>query len=149
MYWMLPMRCLYGFALLCCFYLTAPLAIGDENAPSTGSEPALQPRHTQWLDEVRAQREAWEAQRKAARQASNARLRMFDPWGAAQLNALDRESESHRRAARNRSEQFRRSSEAKAEAQRQAMEWRREERGKRLWQYTPYGRDDSWFYGGY
>jgi hypothetical protein len=143
------MRYFHGLALLCCFCLTAPLAISDENAPSTGSEPALQPRQTQWLDEVRAQREVWETQRKAARQASNARLRMFEPWGAAQLEALDREAESHRQAARNQSEQFRRSSEAKAKAQRRALEWRREEREKRLWQYTPYGWDDPWFYGGY
>ena len=128
------MRYLHWPALLCCFCLTAPLAIGDENAPSSDPEPAHQPKQTQWLDEVRAQREAWEAQRQAARQASNARLRMFDPWGAAQLEALDRETESRR---------------PKAEAQRRAMERRREEREKRMWQYTPYGWDDPWFSGGY
>ena len=147
------MRQPHGLLLCCCFFLNASMAIGDQQTqapgadsePATQSQPTTQPQPTPWLEEVRAQREAWEAQRQAAHQAANARLRLFDPWGAAQLQALDQEAEERRRAARTRSELFRRSTEAK----RRAMEWQREERERMMWQYTPYGRDDPWFYGGY
>jgi hypothetical protein len=50
-----------------------------------------EPEGTQeWLDEVRAQRRAWEERRRAAREAMDARRRLIDPWGAAQQEAREK-----------------------------------------------------------
>ena len=49
-----------------------------------------------WMDEVRAQREAWEARRDAARQAHEARLRLNNPRGAAQRDAWTEELRQRR-----------------------------------------------------
>ena len=65
------------------------------------------PRPPQWLDEVRAQRQAWEARRDATRKAMDARRRWIDPWGAAQHEAREREGEQRRQANRDRIEQER------------------------------------------
>lgn len=61
-------------------------------------------RVPQWLDEVRAQRQAWETRRDATRQAMDARRRWVDPWGAAQHEAREREVEQRRQANRERIE---------------------------------------------
>lgn len=116
------------------------------------AQPAAQPTsitdaHQQWLDEVRAQREAWQAQREAKRKAAEERLRRIAPWGATRLEELERQAESQREAARQRSEQFRKSSEARLEAQRQAMDQMRQQPAPLP--YTPHGWDNSWYYRGY
>ncbi len=48
-----------------------------------------------WLDEVRAQRQAWEARRRAAQ---NARRRQISPQWAAQHEAREREYQQRRQA---------------------------------------------------
>jgi hypothetical protein len=45
----------------------------------------------EWLEEVKAQRRAWEERRRAAKETMNARRRLTDPWGAAQQEARDKE----------------------------------------------------------
>ena len=76
-----------------------PIAVAPENSsiPSGARMP-------QWLDEVRAQRQAWETRRDATRQAMDARRRWVDPWGAAQHEAREREVEQRRQANRDRIE---------------------------------------------
>ncbi|NCC28952.1 MAG: hypothetical protein EOM22_12625 [Gammaproteobacteria bacterium] len=54
---------------------------------------------TPWLDEVRAQRQAWEARREATRSAYEARRRASNPRAAAQQEAWE-EDVRRRRAAR-------------------------------------------------
>lgn len=49
-----------------------------------------------WVDEVRAQREAWEARRDAARQAHETRLRLNNPRGAAHRDAWAEELRQRR-----------------------------------------------------
>jgi hypothetical protein len=61
----------------------------------------------QWLDEVRAQRQAWEARRQAAKDAVNARRRLNDPWGAAEHEAREKESQRRRDAVLERAERDR------------------------------------------
>ena len=53
--------------------------------PPSGSAP------TPWLDEVRAQRQAWEARREATRSAYEARRRANNPRAAAQQEAWEEE----------------------------------------------------------
>jgi hypothetical protein len=52
----------------------------------------------QWLDEVRAQRRAWEERRRAAKEAIDARRRWINPWGAAQKEAREKENQRRREA---------------------------------------------------
>jgi hypothetical protein len=54
----------------------------------------------EWLDEVRAQRRAWEERRQAAREAMDARRRWIDPWGAAKKEAREKETQRRREALR-------------------------------------------------
>lgn len=61
----------------------------------------------QWLDEVRRQRQAWEARRHAAREAIDARRRWIDPWGAAQQDAIEQEVQRRRDAFREKIERDR------------------------------------------
>lgn len=75
-----------------------------EEAPASTEVPIYTERSTAevqplWLDEVRAQRRAWEERRDAARSAFEARRRAHNPWGAAQQEAWDAEVQ-RRRAAR-------------------------------------------------
>jgi hypothetical protein len=60
-----------------------------------------------WLDEVRAQRRAWEARRRAAKEAIDAHRRWVDPWGAAQHEAREKETERRRQAFREQIERDR------------------------------------------
>ncbi|MCG6897814.1 MAG: hypothetical protein LJE61_04985 [Thiocapsa sp.] len=62
---------------------------------------------TLWLDEVRAQRRAWEERRDAARSAFEARRRANNPWGAAQQEAWDAEAQRRRTARIERMDQER------------------------------------------
>jgi hypothetical protein len=57
---------------------------------------ALEPSTTPWLDEVRAQRQAWEARREENRSAFEARRRAHNPRGAAQQEAWEEETRRRR-----------------------------------------------------
>lgn len=84
----------------------APVLVA-EGAPTASIQPAAQtygdqppaPASTPWLDEVRAQRQAWEARRDATRSAYEARRRANNPRAAAQQEAWE-EDVRRRRAAR-------------------------------------------------
>ena len=52
----------------------------------------------QWLDEVRAQRQAREERRRADKEAREARRRWIDPWGAAQQEVREQENQRRRDA---------------------------------------------------
>lgn len=87
--------------------LVAALAAGSA-AVAHGEDLTVQPDSTlqpprqsgdyadpmrQWLDDVKAQRQAWEARRQATKEAINARRRLNDPWGAAQKEAREKENQ--------------------------------------------------------
>lgn len=81
----------------------------SEDSPD-GRPPPVVPApdpSTRWLDEVRAQRQAWEERRKASREAFEARRRLADPWGAAQHETWEDEVERRRDARRQYREQER------------------------------------------
>lgn len=61
----------------------------------------------QWLDAVRAQRQAWEDRRRATRDAFDARRRQHDPWGALQLESREQQYQQRREAFLDRIEQDR------------------------------------------
>lgn len=82
---------------------TAPAEESGGQIPS--DLPALDPS-TRWLQEVRAQREAWEARRKAARESFGARRSGAGPWGATQ-QAWEEEVERRREVRRQQREQER------------------------------------------
>lgn len=79
------------------------------DAPDTHLSEGTAPQDpgTRWLDEVRAQRRAWEERRKAKREAFEARRRMADPWGSAQQDAWEDEMERRRSTRRQQMEQQR------------------------------------------
>ena len=92
--------------------LVAAFAVGSATA-ARGEDLVVQPDSTlqaprqtgdyadpmrQWLDDVKAQRQAWEARRQAAKEAINARRRLNDPWGAAQKEAREMENQRRRDA---------------------------------------------------
>ncbi len=88
----------------------APLGGADDAAsgPGRSATPSTAAtRVTPWLDEVRAQRRAWEERRKAAHEAFEARHRATDPWGAAQHDAWEDEVDRRREARRQQMEQDR------------------------------------------
>jgi hypothetical protein len=60
-----------------------------------------------WLDDVRAQRQAWEERRRASKEAMDARRRWIDPWGAAQQEAREKETQRRREARREQIERER------------------------------------------
>ncbi len=60
-----------------------------------------------WLDEVRAQRQAWEARRNSARQSYEAWRRLNNPRGAAHREAWEAEVRWRRAARLDRMEQDR------------------------------------------
>jgi hypothetical protein len=92
---------------LCLVVLAGDTALADDQRDPTAAEFQGEPAYRsgampdysaplpQWLDEVKAQRQAWEERRRAAKEAIHARRRQSDPWGAAQHEA--REQESQRR----------------------------------------------------
>lgn len=67
----------------------------EQVAPQTGgyADPV-----DQWLEEVKAQRRAWEERRRATKEAINARRRLTDPWGAAHQEAHEKENQRRRDA---------------------------------------------------
>ena len=70
----------------------SPLAL-----PTDGTASPTEPV-SQWLDEVRAQRQIREERRRAAKEAMDARRRWIDPWGAAQQDARKQETQRRRDA---------------------------------------------------
>jgi hypothetical protein len=99
--WALVWVCLLGTPRLSAQEIS--LAQQDETQAQYPS-PSARP---QWLDEVRAQRQASEARREETRKALDARHRWIDPWGAAQREAREREIEQRRHALQERIEQER------------------------------------------
>lgn len=89
----------------------APESPGGEPRPD--AQPAAPPPEgapdpsTRWLNEVRAQRQAWEERRKANRDAFEARRRVVDPRGSAHHEAWEEEVERRREARRQHREQER------------------------------------------
>lgn len=67
-------------------------------APPVGAMPPTPEPVPQWLDEVRAQRQAREERRRAAKEALGARRRWIDPRGAAQQEAWEHETQRRRDA---------------------------------------------------
>lgn len=93
------MMVLFGLALLTSGWAASarcddtdeiPGRPGEQVSPRPG--PHADPLD-QWLDEVKAQRRAWEERRRAAKEAVNARRRWTDPWGVAQHEAREKESQ--------------------------------------------------------
>lgn len=77
------------------------LAAGDPatspvDAPPAMTLPSEPEQMMQLLDEVRAQRQAWEQRRRVAKEAMDARRRWIDPWGAAQQETRDKETQLRR-----------------------------------------------------
>jgi hypothetical protein len=106
-----------GAALALVSLLIAPPVALADDAPDMPPEPSASdapptsvptpPHQPPWLDEVRAQRQAWETRRDASRKAMEARRRWIDPWGAAQRESREKEIEQRRQASRERIEQER------------------------------------------
>jgi hypothetical protein len=96
--------CLLALSLF--FAVVPPWAQAE--APAEERTPAhmtAQDPGARWLDEVRAQRQAWEERRNASREAFEARRRLADPRGAAQHDAWEDEVERRRDARRQQREQ--------------------------------------------
>lgn len=96
-----------GAAALLVGLLSIPAAIAADESLVVPIQPVSQTfgeqppgsAPTPWLDEVRAQRQAWEARREATRNAYEARRRATNPRAAAQQEAWE-EDVRRRRAAR-------------------------------------------------
>jgi hypothetical protein len=78
----------------------------DIDAPPA-DEPAPTGPATPWLDEVRAQRHAWEERRQTTRNAFEARRRLADPRAAAYREAREEDVRRRREARMQRMEQDR------------------------------------------
>jgi hypothetical protein len=96
-----------GGLLLIALLMSAPVvssadrtsAIQAQPEPPIGDDQFPEETTTPWLDEVRAQRQAWEDRRESARSAFEARRRANNPRAAAQQEAWE-EDVRRRRAAR-------------------------------------------------
>ena len=89
--------------LLVCGLLDAPSRAMEPAKDHVASEtpPRLAPDPdpmNRWLDEVRAQRQAWQERRRVTKEAIDARRRWIDPWGAAQHQAREKETQRRREA---------------------------------------------------
>ncbi len=135
------------------FLATVPfwgLAVqADSSATIAAEVPGPPSESPRWLDEVRAQREAWEAHRQARKEASDARLRLLDPVGAAQLEEREKENERFREASRRRAQQKRQSMAQERQAHRRELQRWLDQRDNAPYPYTPYDWDNRWFYRGY
>ena len=78
--------------------------VGAPSAPSVDEPPEMV---LPWLDEVRAQREAWEARRATAREQHEWRRRIHHPRGAAQQEAWEDDLRRRRAERQARVEQDR------------------------------------------
>jgi hypothetical protein len=140
----------------------APPQSVSEAAPTVERSPV-----DQWLDEVRAQREAWETRRRAAKEALDARRRWIDPWGAAQKEAREKEHQRRREAFREQIERDRESLYGQAPWAAQPPQWQEQSPGAppepgtapsdasppAEGEPTPYpplpGWDNRWYYRGF
>lgn len=131
----------------------APVCLADPSSATTTPLPS-DPDCPPWLREVRAQREAWEAQRNSVQQEAASPTAATgpgsDPFQATPLDARATgkpppASEPYARDWRD----HRKDSEARREARRQAMEKQREERERMRDAYPPFGWDNPWYYRGY
>jgi hypothetical protein len=84
----------------------SPVATDGSGAPPAGLPEPPYPE-TRWLDEVRAQRRAWEERRQAARDTFEARRRLNDPRGAAHQEAWEEDVRRRRETRLQRMEQDR------------------------------------------
>jgi hypothetical protein len=94
----------------CAVLLTVSAVGAQEPAPSPsapGTSHVEQEPVREWLDEVRAQRQAREERRRAQKEAMDARLRWINPWGAAQKEARERETQRRRELFREQIERDR------------------------------------------
>ncbi len=117
--------------------------------PTTDKQAQNTPNDSeqQWLEEVRAQRKAWEQWRAQAKQASDERLRQIDPWGAMRLRSLKEAANQRREAMAKRSEELRRKAEMEHQARREAYQnWFQPPNSE---DFMPYGWDNRWYYRGY
>jgi hypothetical protein len=99
-----------AFALFTGVFVAAPTRAQEPPPPPLppSAGPSAEPESLdQWLDEVRAQRRAWENRRRAAKEALDARRRWIDPWGAAQHDAREQETQRRRDAFREKIERDR------------------------------------------
>ena len=69
---------------------TPPLPLAQTPA-DLRNQPSYPDIPSPWLDEVRAQRQAWEARRHETREAYDARRHLHNPRGAAQQDAWQEE----------------------------------------------------------
>ena len=147
----LPLFCCFLPLISSAFSAEPPAPVVPHTVPPAHvvPHPEVAPPADPWLEEVRRQREAWEARRDAAKAASKARLRLFDPWRAAQLEALDQEAELRREFARERAEQRRISAETVRGTHRRSLEQRQTEEQQMLDYFAPYGWDNRWYYRGW
>ena len=94
------LACLLGWMLAPSFATPEP---GMPPPIDLGAPDGVPP----WLDEVRAQREAWEARREAARERHEQRRRLANPRGAAQQDAWEEDLRRRRAERREHIEQER------------------------------------------
>ena len=111
---------------------TAPVAAQEPAVPGTNRTTAEPEPFQRWLDAVRIQRQAREAEREAAKKDMEARHRWRDPWGAAKKEARDKENQRRR-------ESFREEIERKREALRGQAPWSTQ---TLPWQAMPAGQPD-------
>ena len=98
-------RLLCGWLMLCSGGAFAePAARVPEPAAMGGTQPD---QASPWLDEVRAQREAWEARRSAVREQHEQRRRLHHPRGAAQQESWEADLRRRRAERQERIDQDR------------------------------------------
>lgn len=153
-------------SLLLVAALAAATGWAAEPTASSPSQPVEEPG-SPWLEDVRAQRQAWETRRRAAKEAIEARRRWQDPWATAEQEAREEEIQRRRdewleRIDRNR-EAFRSQGPwyvragppptQSAESDRlTAQPAERASASLHDWQpphYPPQGWDNGWYYKGY
>ena len=90
----LPLRVIVS-GLLVVGLIWSDIALAEK--PGTHPDnPAPTGEASPWLEAVRAQRRAWEAQRRASKEAIAAQRRAMDPWAAAQHEAREQERQERR-----------------------------------------------------
>lgn len=84
----------------------SPSVTAGSDTPSAVTPGSTHPEN-RWLEEVRAQRRAWEERRQAARDTFEARRRLNDPRGAAHQEAWEEDVRRRRETRMQRMEQDR------------------------------------------
>jgi len=143
---------------------------GPPPMPPAGAIPPAPEPVYQWLDEVRAQRQAREERRRAAKEAMDERRRHINPRGAAKQEAWEQETQRRRDVFMEKIERDRRAFRDRAPWgpthnpwQDKGLDTRAEPRsssnpnsaqgtGQALTPSSPYplpGWDNRWYYRGY